>query len=243
MYAFDDASGQRRMDWFERNTGNQKGDAGWGSSINNPDRNSSEVTQDNYLYNTVVSTDPNSPSRPSDDTGGEPTNDKANERTSKGKSTKIVEKVNIGLQIVDYIGIGIGIKKTEMISNRLLISPMQRVNTNNIRGIASLSMTSKWLGIGGYAGAGLNTYLDFKAWNYGNGDLSGFRFGLNTVATGTSVGIGFMYGGPYGGAAGLLYTAGSMLYDGTIWGIDQLSIGITHFNTAISNGWVPGRIR
>lgn len=114
-------------------------------------------------------------------------------------------------------------------------------------GYGTLTKTRNVLGSVGYAGAMLNTYLDYKSW--GDGDIGIGRFGFRTTGTFSSLGggiaIGSAYGGPWGAVCGAIisgsFWAGEKAYDGYMWWQTQMGIFLNNCENGLKNGWVPGR--
>jgi hypothetical protein len=149
------------------------------------------------------------------------------------------DAVNLGLKVADFIGVGAAAGREIALDYRMSQPLMNRVGmSTNLKAILGLGTASKYLGWAGNAGAVLSTGLDYN--QYKNGQLSGARFGYNTIGTAASVGVGYF--NPVAGAAvGGSFYIGQQMYDGYNWWVGQMSIYLTNFENGLKNGWVPGR--
>jgi RHS repeat-associated protein len=69
------------------------------------------------------------------------------------------------------------------------------------------------------------------------------QFAYNLTSIGASVITSSWVGGPQGILAGSLvggtFWAGEQLYDGINWGIGEISNGVSNFENALNQGWIP----
>ncbi len=103
----------------------------------------------------------------------------------------------------------------------------------------AIGVTGKVMGAAGYAGAALNTYVDYKSMK--NGEIGEGRFTYRTAGTAVGVGVGVYFGAIPGTIVGGLGWAGEKSYDGFMIWLDATSKYVSDFNRGLSNGWYPGR--
>jgi RHS repeat-associated protein len=170
-----------------------------------------------------------------------------------------VENVRVNQDVVgdmvnyaDYTEGFVGGLQLGMIEYRTAQPIMGRIgNFSTFSKIYSkLGTTRRWIGgASTYGGTLISIGLNADSW-LNKESIGGGKFAYRTAGDLSSVAggslIGSMRGGPQGAIGGTIITAlfwaGEQLYDGAIFGIDQISIYCSDFNRAISSGtWYPGR--
>ncbi|MDI9359025.1 MAG: hypothetical protein QM528_08760 [Phycisphaerales bacterium] len=148
--------------------------------------------------------------------------------------------VNTGLQVADGFGVAAAAGREIALNYRMSQPLMNRVGmSTNLKAISGLGTASKYLGAAGSGAAALGTVLDYRQMQ--NGQMSGARFGYNTLGTAVGIGVSIGVGAVPGAAAGGAFYIGQQMYDGYNWWAGQMSIYLTNFENRLKSGWVPGR--
>ena len=122
--------------------------------------------------------------------------------------------------------------KSFKFGHRYTLTPLSSRYTNTVH---LLGLGKNFAGYAGNAGAVVGTYVDYQQMRAGT--ITETRFKVNTSVNLISIGVAAFYSNGLGLAIGAGYAVGSVLYDGSLWYINELSIGVAHINRAISNGW------
>jgi len=168
------------------------------------------------------------------------------ELVSSNSRDQNLENTRMVGQGASYFSGALGLGYMGLRENRLSLGLHQRINTSArfypaIRGVG---MASRYFGYAGNAGAGLGFIMDTKA--YADGEISLERYGYRTTGLGLSIGVGAAIGGPPGAAAGAgvggVWSGAEYIYDSMLVPLWNQTINqIGNFESAIKNGWYPGR--